>query len=230
MKGAVTPVVYEPCPDFITSDHKPIRGAFTVQLNDNESTLHPIINGNDHQINFLVSDIKCTNLPIMDVQMTGGLADPYILFVSSPKVLTWNKKWPSTKVIYRNLNPVWDEEIHLTLNHERRIESADQLSGDMLCMVVMDYDQASGDDVCGSVTLNVMDLCSKVSFNKRDHRKTMHFQRHDGLQKTQIRRPVLRNGQECGMLECTITSAYLAPGEVKAFRKTAGKIRNAKFR
>lgn len=33
MKGLVTPTVYEPCPDFITSDHKPIRGAFTVKLN-----------------------------------------------------------------------------------------------------------------------------------------------------------------------------------------------------
>lgn len=29
----ITPLSYEPIDDFVTSDHKPIRGAFEVQLN-----------------------------------------------------------------------------------------------------------------------------------------------------------------------------------------------------
>jgi hypothetical protein len=135
-----------------------------------------------------------------------------------------------TQVIYRNLNPTWDEEIHLTLKHERSIESTKDLSGDMLYMVVMDYDQTSGDDIIGSVAINIKDLCSATQLKKPDMRATTHFHAKQGLKQTTISRPVLRNGQECGMLECTITSAYLEPGEAKSFLKIAGKVRNAKFR
>jgi hypothetical protein len=166
----------------------------------------------------------------MDNEVMGGLSDPYILFVSSPKALTWQKAWPSTKVIYKTINPTWDEGIHLALKHDENIAHANDLSGDMLYMVVMDYDQTSGDDVCGSVALNIKDLCSKLRFTKPDRRQTMHFQEKEGLQTTQISRPVLRDGQECGMLECTIIAAYLESGQVKSFLKAAGKVRNAKFR
>jgi hypothetical protein len=190
----------------------------------------PSSNKHSQHVHVLISDIKCTDLPIMDNQALGGLSDPYILFVSSPKDLTWQKAWPSTKVIYKTINPAWDEDIHLTLQHDGEIEHANNLSGDMLYMVVMDYDQTSGDDVCGSVAFNVKDLCSKLKFTKPDKRQSVHFHAKEGLQTTQISRPVLRNGQECGMLECTITTAYLEAGQVKSFLKTAGKVRNAKFR
>ena len=30
----VTPLLYEPCPNFITSDHKPIRGAYLLKTNN----------------------------------------------------------------------------------------------------------------------------------------------------------------------------------------------------
>lgn len=190
----------------------------------------PLQNEHHQQIHLLVSDIKCTNLPIMDSELMGGLSDPYVLFVSSPKALTWKKSWPSTKVIYRNLNPIWDEEIHLTLNHDGHIEHKNDLSGDMLYMVVMDYDQTSGDDIIGTVALNVQELCSNLRFMKPDMRATMQFREKEGLQQTTICKPVLRNGQECGMLECAVTSAYLQPNQVKSFLKTAGKVRNAKFR
>jgi hypothetical protein len=33
MNGNIIPMLYEPCPDFITSDHKPIRGGFAVKMN-----------------------------------------------------------------------------------------------------------------------------------------------------------------------------------------------------
>lgn len=187
-------------------------------------------NKHNQEIHFLISDIKCSNLPIMDSELMGGLSDPYVLFVSSPKALTWQKAWPSTKVIYRNLNPVWDEEIHLTLKHDGKIEDRNDLSGDMLYMVVMDYDQTSGDDIIGTVALNIKDLCSKLHFKKPDMRATIQFREKEGLQETEISKPILRNGQECGMLECKVTSAFLEHGQVKSFLKTAGKVRNAKFR
>ena len=33
MEDNVVPFLYEPCPDFITSDHKPIRGGYKVKMN-----------------------------------------------------------------------------------------------------------------------------------------------------------------------------------------------------
>ncbi|KAL3776478.1 hypothetical protein HJC23_009277 [Cyclotella cryptica] len=243
MEGTVTPFLYEPCPDFITSDHKPIRGGFRVKMNKGYQTIptSPTIN-DDRQFHLLVSDIKCTDLPIMDNELMGGLADPYVLFVSSPKGLLFDKAWPSTRVIYRNLNPIWDEDIHLTLNHEACGEGANatsalSLAGNMIYMVVMDYDQTSGDDIIGSVALNLKDLCSQLKFTKshdgkkKNHlRQSVNFKEAQGIQRTTLSRPILRNGQECGMLECTVVSAYLVPGEVKSFLKIAGKVRSAKFR
>jgi len=232
MKEAVTPNTYEPCPDFITSDHKPIRGSFTVKLNKSAPARPstPKDNKSNKLIHFLISNIKCTNLPIMDSEIMGGLSDPYILFVSSPKNLTWKKAWPSTKTIFRNLNPVWDEETHLTLKHESCIESLDDLSGDMIYMVVMDYDQTSGDDFIGSVALNVQDLCANLKLSEENREQTTKFTDELNLQQTNISRPVVRNGQEYGMLECTVISAYLEPSEVTSFLRTAAKSRNMKFR
>ena len=230
MKGAVTPKIYEPCPDFITSDHKPIRSGFTVKLNKNDTPPISPRNEDDAYIHFVVSGIKCMNLPVMDSEMIGGLSDPYVLFVSSPKTLIWQKSWPSTKVIHRELNPTWDEKIHLVLEHNGRIKSTSDLSGDMLYLVIMDYDQTSGDDVIGSVSLSIEDLCSELKFTNLDSTSKVPFDSTTGLQETTITRPVLRNGQEFGTLECTISSAYLKPHQVNSFLKMAGKIRSAKFR
>lgn len=33
LKDNVVPFLYEPCPEFITSDHKPIRGGYTLKTN-----------------------------------------------------------------------------------------------------------------------------------------------------------------------------------------------------
>jgi len=189
MESNVMPFLYEPTPDFITSDHKPIRGAFAVKMNDRppskkkkreKSTKPPQLSGTERQIHLLVTDLKCTNLPIMDSELMGGLSDPYVLFVSSPKKLLWQKAWPSTKIISRNLNPIWEEDIHLAVdsdctNNEGRSPS---LAGAMLYLTVMDYDMSSGDDVIGTVVLNLSNLCSELdftntkesSFNSKSHR------------------------------------------------------------
>jgi len=78
----------------------------------------------------------------MDTGVMGGLSDPYILFVSSPKPMLWKKAWPSTKVIKRNLNPVWEEDMHLRLEDEHSScqDAVGNLAmaGSMLYMTVMD--------------------------------------------------------------------------------------------
>jgi hypothetical protein len=205
----------------------------------------PATKPNERQVHIVISDIKCTNLPIMDNELVGGLSDPYILFVSSPKELLWqDKAWPSTKVIKHNLNPVWKELIHLKVQHEgwsegQGIKSVDKLYGHMLYLVVMDYDPTSGDDIIGAVALNIEDLCSDINFAKpepegvkqslRTSRRNSYFD--EDIPQRNIVRPILRNGQEYGVLECTIMSDYCAPEESKQLIKRAnGKIRMKKFR
>lgn len=233
----VVPFLYEPCPDFITSDHKPIRGGYVVKPNQipfigQTSEIVSESRPNEPEVNLLVSDIKCTNLPVMDSGIVGGLSDPYILFVSYPKTVLWQKAWPSTKVVHRNLNPVWKEAYHLILDRDtcRDGKGNISLNGSMLYMTVLDEDLSSGDDVIGTVALNLHDLCSDLDMQGEvapdSSMKSSNFT--PTTQTTKISRPILRNGVEFGMLECTISSAYLTTSkQTKAFLKgTKQKVRS----
>jgi len=237
MVNNVIPLLYEPCPEFITSDHKPIRGGFAVKLNKSQNVttksdyictptmssvpqkfrMLPIPDTDERQIQVLVSDMKCTNLPIMDSELIGGLSDPYVLFVSSPKELLYSKAWPATSIITRNLNPVWDEDMHLTMD-AKGMRDGCLAEGSMLTLTVMDFDATSGDDVIGSVALNLNELCSELDLSGPSS---------DKVQETLISRPILRNGQEYGMLECKLKTAFLAPKEVKSFLAGAKNVRTA---
>jgi len=185
-------------------------------------------NHNERQVHLLISDIKCTNLPVMDNEIMGGLSDPYILFVSSPKPILWKKAWPSTKVIKRELNPVWKEDMHLMLDHDSCLDAFGNMSlvGSMLFMTVMDEDFSSGDDVIGTVALSMNELCSELEMKQnnksfKDSVSSTVTSSTNPVQQTVISRPILRNGLEFGMLECTISAAYLNAKETKAFLKRA---------
>jgi len=159
MSSNILPFFYEPCPNFITSDHKPIRGGYLLKTNRGLPGQPASISfkESDRQVHLLVSDMTCTNLPVMDVELAsvGGMSDPYILFVSYPKSILWEKAWPSTNVISRNLNPVWEQDIHLTLDGDacRDDEGHVSFNGCMLYMTVMDEDFGSSDDIIGTVVL-----------------------------------------------------------------------------
>ena len=182
------------------------------------------------QIEVLVSDMKCKNLPVMDNELMGGLSDPYVLFTSSPKEflyskaspreLLYSKAWPSSSIITKNLNPVWNEDIHLTMDG-KGMRNGCLAEGSMLTLTVMDYDSTSGDDVIGSVALNLNELCSELDFCGNGGPSDSK------VQETFISRPILRNGQEYGVLECKVKMAFLTPKEVKLFLAGAKNIRNA---
>ena len=186
----------------------------------------------DRHINLLITDLKCTNLPIMDVGL--GLSDPYILFVSNPKPLLWKNAWPSTKVIKRELNPVWQEDMHLTLDIDGCINSGTNIlfDGSMLYMTVIDEDISSGDDVIGTVALSLKELCSELNMdvNASLTKRSSSGEEEQDMQETQISRPILRNCQEYGMLECTVTSAFCNKKETKKFLNLATKKVRSKTR
>jgi len=215
MSDNVVPFLYEPCPGFITSDHKPIRGGYAVKTNKgppNQLASNSFKDG-DRQLHLLVSDMKCANLPVMDPELisSGGLSDPYILFVSYPKSILWEKAWPSTNVMKRDLNPVWEQDIHMVLDGDGCRDDKGHISfnGCMLYMTVMDEDFSSRDDMIGAVALSFNELCSELV--------TMKYHDHLSVVESLVSTPILRNGQERGMLECTITAAYLTQEEVQPF-------------
>ena len=141
--------------------------------------------------------------------------------------MLYDEGWPSTEVITRNLNPVWKETTHLELDDDAR----NSLAGSMLYMTVMDED-LNGADTIGTVALNLFDLCCNLDIT---HSCNLPSPRHGStmgtirtsrnaprvIQDTKISKPILRNGQEFGMLECTITSAYLTAKETKVFLRTS---------
>ena len=97
----------------------------------------------------------------------------------------------------RTLNPIWDEVVRLDLNQDECVDGVENsLAGAMLYLTVMDDDYATDNEVVGTVALNLKDLCSNV--------------------RTEIRRPILRNGQEFGVLECTVSLTCNDAAKVKS--------------
>lgn len=102
---SLVPLAYGPCSDTETSDHKPIRGAFSLltckgrkaregaktekisrplslSLADGYNSAAP-----ERSLYLIVSQIACTDLPAMDPELWGGKSDPYIYFSTNPKEL-----------------------------------------------------------------------------------------------------------------------------------------------
>lgn len=172
----------------------------------------------EKKIQILVSDMKCTDLPIMDNELIGGLSDPYVKFVSSPKALLYsNFTWPKSSTINKTLNPVWKENYHLTMDGKGMKNGLAE--GAMLMLTVVDYDATSSNDVIGTVALNLNELVSDLDLSGRGP--------PGKVQETHISKPILRNGQEYGMLECNLKTAFLAPKEYKSFLSGAKNVKTA---
>jgi len=178
---------YHPCADFITSDHKPIRGVFSfttvastksadVDLKTDNflsfATMRKMRGSQPTKQYFIISltKMRCSNLPVMDTG-PNAKADPYIkLVVNNEKLLKkidmkglLCKKisWPKSAVLEYTLDPVWkdDEVVDITLkfDHPRK------LIGSILFITVMDWDLASEDDLIGTLQLDLMTLYEKYT-------------------------------------------------------------------
>jgi hypothetical protein len=85
---AVDTFLYEPVPRFVTSDHKPIRGAFEVKLNE-QIRLPSAIGAPNLELHILVSSLECTiNAPEYRKTRASGdekkSPNPFVSFVSTP--------------------------------------------------------------------------------------------------------------------------------------------------
>ena len=169
------PLSYEPCVDFITSDHKPIRGAFSIVTNEMVDAIDM-----DCRFRMVFSDMECSDLPAGDMD---GLSDPFLMFVWDGIDMTEKSKrrkfrcsklrfeevWPHTSYISKTLNPKWTgKQIEIvSTGHKVNSES-------VLYIAAFDYDFGSTADVLGTLQLSVLDL---VRMKDDENRKELNFNR-----------------------------------------------------
>mmetsp|Transcript_9030 Transcript_9030/g.13866 ORF Transcript_9030/g.13866 Transcript_9030/m.13866 type:complete len:700 (+) Transcript_9030:524-2623(+) len=164
------PLAYEPCVDFITSDHKPIRGAFTITPNRTNDLAEFTIDGT---YRLTIEKMKCSGLPAGDAN---GLSDPYLKFMwDSPniigedvslqekmrKLMKCSKHvWPKTHYISKTLDPDWGDAKMSFL-----VENC--FVGQMLYIAVIDFDMISLNDCLAVVALNIHDLIQADEFSQK---------------------------------------------------------------
>jgi hypothetical protein len=187
--GNLKALAYEPCVDFITSDHKPVRGAFSIVPNQ---TITSFSRGSD--IRLVFRNMQCSNIPCGD---SNGSSDPYLMVLwdsvdlASGKTNFWDsfrqslygQSWPRTKYLPKSLNPKWEgQEMTLILKANSMVGS-----DAMLFLAVMDFDANSADDFLCSLPLNVMDL---ISMEEGDTQKELVFDR-----------PLQKSARLCGRIQ-----------------------------
>ena len=91
----VRPLLYEPVSDYVTSDHKPMRGAYSVVMRGHYKLEGPGIEnahlaaaksagGRDRDLHLFISDMACKDLSrVWEARKNA----PYIMFTSNPKNL-----------------------------------------------------------------------------------------------------------------------------------------------
>ena len=84
---------------------------------------------------------KATNLGIRDIN---GFSDPYVKIYS--KICGKTYKVGQTKIIMKNLNPVWDEVFHFP-----------SIIAESLLFEIFDYDALKADDFIGNAELSIKD-------------------------------------------------------------------------
>eukprot|EP00980_Cylindrotheca_fusiformis_P001804 scaffold408_cov71-Cylindrotheca_fusiformis.AAC.5 len=154
------PISYEACVDFVTSDHKPVRGAFSIVPN---AMIPPRLAEGMYRLTF--TEIQCTDLLAADVD---GTSDPYVKFIwdgidmneeNKTSFKFWRKKPNFAKTGFKSktLNPQWpDKTISLvTTSHDIKPDA-------MLYVCVYDYDFLSEDDMLGTVPLSVQQLAAML--------------------------------------------------------------------
>mmetsp|Transcript_10760 Transcript_10760/g.15838 ORF Transcript_10760/g.15838 Transcript_10760/m.15838 type:complete len:1306 (-) Transcript_10760:473-4390(-) len=161
-------LAYESCEDFITSDHKPVRGAFSIIPNE-------VVDGTESRLSgtytLTIRQMKGWDFPAGDLD---GFSDPYLMFMWDSegvsfvskslshrlRMLVYGKSWPRTKYISKTLNPDWgDAEMLFTLE--------DVHVGQMLYIAAIDYDAFSKDDSLGVVSLSLKELIVMSEFEQK---------------------------------------------------------------
>ena len=160
----------------------------------------------------------------MDPQLTGGGSDPYVSFVPLTEHLYTHRhmrrvsrlsgnayfhKFPKTRTIRHELNPVWDGDVvEIEINVKSRMELR---YSKFIAVTLMDHDTLNEDDVIGTVVLNLKGLVSKGGDDEGEEegatKRTSRMSNVLGMSPKsssamRISRPVMKNGIVQGHFEC----------------------------
>jgi len=151
--GDVTQLELTNVPDVITSDHKPVKSSFSVQLSPAEAAL-PVSQPAD------APDIWITNFEGKDgiraMDLT-GLSDPYCFFWCPELGIDFDAnnsaKQFRTTTKSQTLNPKWEDDEVPTL--PARTADKDRFRNAHLIISMQDLDVASGDDDMGFAQIHL---------------------------------------------------------------------------
>lgn len=184
-KHAVHPTFFESCEAATSSDHKPIRAGFEVDLHKGVEEIlvdknlplkkrHP----DTQTLKLTLSNLKGHDLEEMDSQLFGGGSDPYIVITTDPSHLLLAKgklhcddnvetHGTKTSVIKHDLNPVWKDVIELEL---ASVDIASLTQNASLIFAVWDEDMMNAHDLIGVLTIPLKAVFE--SFQKYSNRFT----------------------------------------------------------
>eukprot|EP00056_Hartaetosiga_gracilis_P009285 m.132851 g.132851 ORF g.132851 m.132851 type:complete len:229 (+) comp13094_c1_seq2:671-1357(+) len=143
-----------------TSDHKPVRGNFTIKIKKNTETAEKL------NLSLKFHNIKCEGLDAKDI---GGASDPYIVFFS-PDGIIKSKKSLKSQVVMANLNPEWSEKglpiVPLS------VSSLENVCESVISFIIYDKDMTSSDDLLGAAEIDLSGgkLEENVHFEAGIHR------------------------------------------------------------
>lgn len=173
----VTPIVYDAATDFLTSDHKPVRCGFTI----NTASVRKAPPRNTNKTLSSGMEITFSQLSCSDMKYDMfDIPDAYLQFHSEPQLLVATRKGrngfplccsqrafshvPRTKTINNSRNPNWgDSTVTGTLNITQQ-QLADPAVRNAVHIIIgaMDYDDASADDLLGSVAFSLGEIYDAV--------------------------------------------------------------------
>ena len=108
------------------------------------------------------SELRASGLPQMDWQINGGLADPYLRFLSHPPDLLRARRARdvTTRVQRRTRAPDWGDQSYMV---RARAASPAELAGAHLIIAVMDCGELGRrDEVIGSVAFSLSEVHART--------------------------------------------------------------------
>lgn len=162
---------FESVEQCLSSDHKPVRASFDI---DTVEDIHDLkVTADRRGLTMHIFNLKGQDLAEMDTVAFGGGSDPYIVLHTDPKEIMAAGNVTRSKTIAHNLNPVWDEQMELTLVSPDLDGVAKRTH---LFLNVWDEDVISADDLIGTLRIPLSDIrkaCSKDG--KVDPEAQFHF-------------------------------------------------------
>lgn len=149
MSRYLKPGAFTSCEDVSSSDHKPVRGEFSLITFSPRRQLTVTYDEKLRPRPFVLkmTNMRATNLSELDLIILGGGSDPYIVVTADPEGLLMTQiSTCKTSIILHNLNPVWKDTLTLYFasNDTRSLMDCAHL-----LITVWDYDSAKRDDLIG---------------------------------------------------------------------------------